>query len=186
MRIFQGIFSKVIHITPGRAESAAKRMMSPMKKLNGALLTLFGAAILLSACNGNNNGITTPPGSGSFCGGPPNQLEVLWPIPNSKNAPSGLGNIYVSTKGTLPPSNSFNFFLVPSNGLSTFTSTFFGVSQSQIPTPHATPSYSNPIYYASSLPPSYIIGPAQAVSLFWNNGGTGCTPHTLVSQFRTK
>jgi hypothetical protein len=97
-----------------------------------------------------------------------------------------LGNVYVSTKGQLPPSNNFNFFLVQSNGNSTFTGAFAGVSASQIPTPHASPSYANPVYYASSLPPSYIIGPSQAVSLYWNDGGTGCTPHTLVSSFRTK
>ena len=158
-----------------------------MKKSTSALFALFTVASLLAACNGNNNN-NNPPGSGSNCGGPPasNQLEVLYPIPGSKSAPPGLGNVYVSTKGQLPPSNSFNFFLVQSNGGSTFTSPFFGVSQSQIPSPHATPSYSNPVYYASSLPTSYFIGPSQAVSLFWNDGGTGCTPHVLVSTFKTK
>jgi hypothetical protein len=156
-----------------------------MKKSLGAFFALFTAAMLVSACNGGNNA-AAPPGTGQNCGGPPNNLEVLYPIPNSRNAPSALGNVYVSTKGQLPPSNNFNFFLVQSNGNSTFTGAFAGVSASQIPTPHASPSYANPVYYASSLPPSYIIGPSQAVSLYWNDGGTGCTPHTLVSSFRTK
>lgn len=158
-----------------------------MKKSNGAMMVLIAAG-LLAACN-SNNGFSNnpPPGTGSNCGGPPssNNLQVLYPIPNSKNAPAALGNIYVSTKGQLPPSNSFNFYVVQSNGLSTFTSPFFGISKSQIPTPHATPGYSKPIYYASSLPPSYIIGPNQSVSVFWNDGGTGCTPHFLVTSFRT-
>jgi hypothetical protein len=157
-----------------------------MKKSRGALI-LPVVAGLLAACNSYGGSTSPPPGTGSNCGGPPqaNQLEVLYPIPNSKNAPVALGNIYVSTKGQLPPSNSFNFYLVQANGFSTFTSAFFGISKSQIPTPHATPSYSKPIYYASSLPPSYIIGPAQPVSLLWNDGGTGCTPHYLVATFRT-
>ncbi|MBV9719990.1 MAG: hypothetical protein JOZ77_11775 [Candidatus Eremiobacteraeota bacterium] len=156
-----------------------------MKKSIGAILALTSAAVL-AACN--NNGNVSVPGQGQNCGGPPssNQLEVLWPIPNTKKAPPNVGNIYVSTKGTLPPSNSFNFYIVQSNGASTFTSTFYGISESAIPTPHAKPTYSNPTYYASSLPSSYIIGPKQPVSIFWNDGGTGCSPHVLVSSFTTK
>jgi hypothetical protein len=104
--------------------------------------------------------------------------------------PPGLGNIYISTKGQLPSSNQFNFFLSQSNGSSTFTGLFAGISESQIPTPHAKPSYSNPIYYASAIAgpygSSYIIGPSQSVSLFWNDGGRNCAPHFLVTSFRTK
>jgi hypothetical protein len=158
-----------------------------MKKSIGALFALFAAAGLLAACNGGSSS-STPPGTGTNCGGPPssNQLEVLYPIPGSYNAPPALGNIYVSTKGTLPPSNQFNFFLVQSNGASTFTSTFFGIPASKVPAPSATPSYPNPVYYASSLPSSYYIGPSQSVSLLWNDGGTGCTPHVQVSTFTTQ
>ena len=158
-----------------------------MNKPVASIATICAAAVLLSACNSNNS-IGTPPGTGQNCGGPPsaNQLEVLYPIPGSKKVPENLGNIYVSTKGTLPPSNQFNFVLVQSNGNSTGTSNFAPISESQIPTPHAKPSYPNPAYYASSLPPSYIIGPAQSVTLLWNDGGTGCTPHFVVSSFKTK
>jgi len=157
-----------------------------MKKSIGALFALISAAVLTAGCNNGN--VAAPPGTGTNCGGPPssNQLEVLFPKPNSVNAPVSLGNIYVSTKGLLPPNNQFNFFLVAANGMSTFTSNFFGISKSVIPEPHANPTYSNPIYYATSSPPSFIIGPAQAVSLLWNDGGTGCNPHFLVSSFRTK
>lgn len=155
-----------------------------MNKSIGALSAILTAATLLSACNGSNS--SPAPAPSSNCGGPPNQLEVLYPIPNSKNAPPALGNIYVSTRGGLPPSNSFNFYLVQSNGNSTFTGNFAQINKSQIPTPHANPTYSNPVYYASSLPPSYSIGPEQAVSLLWNDGGVNCSPHFLVASFKTK
>ncbi|MBV8196912.1 MAG: hypothetical protein JO263_02145 [Candidatus Eremiobacteraeota bacterium] len=161
-----------------------------MKYSIGAL-ALSTAAMLLAGCNGANSG-STPPGTGTNCGGPPsaNQLEVLYPIPGSKSAPPNLLNVYVSTKGALPPSNSFDFFLTQSNGKSTFTGLFAAVSPSQIPSPHKSPSYANPTYYASAVAgPSgsgYIIGPAQAVNLYWNDGGTGCTPHFLVSSFKTQ
>lgn len=160
-----------------------------MKKSIGALFVLATVA-MLSACNGNN-AITNPPGTGTNCGGPPsaNQLEVLYPIPGSKSAPPNLGNIYVSTKTALPPSNSFNFFLSQSNGTSTFTGPFTPINAGQIPTPHRNPSYSNPTYYASAIAgpfgSTYIIGPNQSVALFWNDGGTGCTPHVQVASFRT-
>jgi hypothetical protein len=162
------------------------RIFKAMKISNGALTAILATAVL-AGCNGANNGGSLPPGTGTNCGGPPsvNQLEVVFPAPGSKKAPQTLGNIYVATKGQLPPSNQFNFYLVQSNGASTYTSTFFGISESKIPPPHKTPTYSNPVYYASSLPPSYTIGPDQAVSLIWNDGGTGCNPHVLVSSFRT-
>jgi hypothetical protein len=165
------------------------RMFYRMKKSIGALIFLFSGLAALTACNGANNGSTPPPGTGTNCGGPPsaNQIEVLYPIPNTRKAPPTLSNIYIASKGQLPPSNQFNFFLLQSNGASTFTSLFFGVSASQIGNPHAKATYPNPVYYATSLPPSYPpIGPAQAVTLLWNDGGTGCTPHVQVSSFRTK
>lgn len=166
-----------------------------MRKPKGALLFLLSLAGVLAACNGANNGFPGPgptQGPTGNCGGPPssNQLEVLYPIPNSKNAPAGLANIYVSTKGQLPPSNEFDFLLSQSNGNSTFTGPFTGINESQIPKPHATPSYPNAVYYASAIAgpsgSSYVIGPNQAVDLFWNDGGRNCIPHFLVSTFRTK
>lgn len=154
-----------------------------MNRSIGAFLAVCAAAVGLAACNSNN--VTTPPGTGTNCGGPPNQLEVLFPKPKSKNAPPQLGNIYVSTNGALPPSNAFNFYLVQENGNATFTSQFYGISESKIPNPHKTPSYPHPVYYASSLPTSYFVGPNQTVTLLWNDGGTGCTPHVPVSSFTT-
>jgi hypothetical protein len=164
-----------------------------MKNSIGALSALVAVASLLAACNGNGALGPGPSPSSSpsgNCGGPPNQLQVLYPIPGSHNAPDGLANIYVSTKGPLPPSNQFNFFLSQSNSSSTFTGLFGTINPSQIPAPHATPSYPNPTYYASAIAgpygSSYTIGPDQAVALFWNDGGRNCIPHFLVASFKTK
>ncbi|MGA8576475.1 MAG: hypothetical protein WB609_12435 [Candidatus Cybelea sp.] len=164
-----------------------------MKKSIGAL-TVLCAAGMLAACNGNVIGAGPGPTSGPSgnCGGPPssNQLEMVYPIPNSKKAPPALANIYVATKGTLPPSNQFDFFLTQSNGGSTFTGPFSPINASQVPTPHAKPSYPNPTYYASAIAgpygSSYFIGPDQSVVLLWNNGGVNCTPHFQVASFHTK
>ena len=155
-----------------------------MKKSTGALFAILAASGILAACNSGNN-ITVPPGTGTNCGGPPssNQLEVLYPAPGSKVSPL-LQNIFISTKGQLPPNNQFNFFLVAGSS-SFFTSLFQGSSAKQIPDPHATPSYSNPVYYVTSLPYGVTLGTSQTVNIYWNDGGTGCSPHFLVSTFRT-
>ncbi len=155
-----------------------------MRKPTRVFITLCAAAAALVACNSNGN-VTVPPPIG-YCGPPPNNMEVLFPRPNARNVSPALGAIYVSTQGALPPSNSFDFAVAQSNGAQTLTSNFFQINQSQIPTPHPSPSYANPTYYATSIqPPSYIIGPDQSVSLLWNDAGTGCTPHFVVSSFRT-
>ena len=164
-----------------------------MNKSTGALFALLAATSVLAACNGTNNGLPGPgPTSGPTgnCGGPPsnNQLQVVRPIPGGKASPA-LSNIYIATKGGLPPSNQFDFFLSQSNGSSTYTGPFAQVNASQIPKPHATPKYANPTYYVSAIAgpygSTYIIGPHQAVSLLWNDGGRNCLPHFLVASFKT-
>lgn len=161
-----------------------------MKRLTGIITTLSAGA-LLAACNGTVYGPGPGPssGPGGNCGGPANQMEVLYPKENAKVG-TGLGNVYVSTKGALPPSNQFDFFLQQSNGTSTFTGNFAPVSESQIPNPHAKPTYSNPSYYATAIAGPYgtqpFLSPGQSVTLLWNDGGRNCTPHSVVSSFRTK
>ena len=163
--------------------------------MNKSLFSIIAAAAILAACNGTNNGFPGPgPTSGPVgnCGGPPasNQLQVVYPIPGSKNVSGQLNNVYIATKGTLPPSNQFDFFLTQSNGNSTYTSTFATVSESQIPNPHSKPKYANPTYYVSAIAgpygSGYIIGPHQSVNLLWNDGGRNCNPHFLVAAFRTR
>jgi hypothetical protein len=161
-------------------------MFYAMKNSIGPLVALAVAGSLLAACNGGNAYNNVPAGTGNNCGGPPgaNQVEVLYPKPGWKKAPPGLGTIYISTKGQLPAGSQYNLFLSQSNGGFSATSIFFGTSKSKLPTPHAEPSYPNPVYYATSLPPSYIIGPAQSVSVLWNIAN-GCTPRFQVSSFTT-
>jgi hypothetical protein len=169
-----------------------------MNKSTGALFALLAATAMLAACNGNNGyGPGPGPTSGPTgnCGGPPasNQLEVVYPIPGTKKAPIALGNIYIATKGGLPPSNEFDFYLTQSpggpSGASTFTGPFAQINESQIPPGHATPKYANPTWYKSAIlgaySSAYTIGPDQSVALLWNDGGRNCVPHFLVASFRT-
>lgn len=164
-----------------------------MKKSIGALFVLAASAGMLAACNGGNSiGPGPGPTSGPTgnCGAPPNQMEVVSPIPGSRKVSPNLGNIYVATKTALPPSNLFNFFIAESNGSSTYTGPFAPIAGSQLPQSHAKPSYPNPIYYASAIVGPYgsapWLSPDQAVTVLWNDGGRTCTPHTVVVSFHTK
>jgi hypothetical protein len=152
-----------------------------MKKSFSALALTLLAAAILTGCN-NNNGIYNPPGTGTNCGNPPNSLQVVYPIPGAKHVNPNITAIYVATNGTLPSGNSYNFFLNYSQGQQ-YTGNFTQISASSLPSPHATPTFSNPIYYATPL--QYPLGPIQGVQVFWNDGGTGCTPNVIVSTFAT-
>jgi len=165
-----------------------------MNKSIGALLILGLSAAVIAGCNSSSPYYAPTPGPPSGpCNGPANSMEVLYPIPGSKNAPSTLNNIYVSTSPALPPSNSFNFELMTNNPAlppSFYTGVFFGISESQIPTPHKSPTYPNPIYYATTIfgpsaPPSYSLGLDTTVVAYWNDGGTNCVPNVKVTSFTT-
>ncbi|MBV8332854.1 MAG: hypothetical protein JO029_09900 [Candidatus Eremiobacteraeota bacterium] len=166
-----------------------------MKRSTRALAG-FAAATLLAACNNNNNGGVSPtPGPG--CGNPPYNMEVLYPKPNAPKVPPTAQVFYVAVSQALPSGNQYDFWVVPSTGSPQYSvnqngqpvinqpgSGFFSVNASQIPFPHANPTFSNPQYYATGVP--YPIGPLTTVNLVWNDYGTGCNPNVIVSSFSTK
>jgi hypothetical protein len=167
-------------------------------KMSIRLLLATGAAAALAACNGNG-GIFGPsqPTPPPNCNGPAKNMEVLYPRPGAGHVPPTVSAVYVSTDAPLPAGNSFDLFasLAPS-GNTEYTvnragqpytgsgSGFFTVSASQIPQPHATPTYPNPTYYAT-LFQNGPIGPSTTVSLLWNDAGTGCNPNVVMSLFTT-
>ncbi len=111
----------------------------------------------------------------------PNKLEVLYPIPNTRKAPPALANIYVSTKGQLAAQQSVRLlFGAVERGDHVHRALYADQQVADSSNPHATPSYSNPCYYASAIAgpygSSYVIGPDQSVSLLWNNGGRELHP----------
>jgi hypothetical protein len=60
---------------------------------------------------------------------------------------------------------------------------FYATTAAAIPPNHVTPSYPNPIYYATNF--QFPVGPLQTVSLMWNDAGSGCTPNITVATFTT-
>lgn len=171
-------------------------MVGVMKRSFGVFFGALAAAVSLAACNNGNNNNNLPPGTGTNCGNPPYQLEVLYPKPNARAVAPNVGGVVVAFNHPLSSGNLYNLWVNESNGSSQFTSNgnggpvygpgsgFTSINASQIPTPHANPTYANPSYYATNF--SQVIGPAQSVNLYWNDGGLQCTPNIIVSSFRTK
>lgn len=168
-----------------------------MNRSTRALVGLI-AAVLLAACNNNNNnGLgPTPPTIGPNCPNPPFNMEVLYPKPNALNVPPTVNVFYVAFDQPLSAGNQYDFIVSSSNGnqqnstnqngqpISSPGSGFFSVSSTQIPFPHANPTYANPQYYATEVVSP--IGPLQTVNLVWNDVGTNCNPVQIVSSFTTK
>jgi predicted small secreted protein len=150
-----------------------------MKKSIGFLFTAMLAAGLLAGCNSNNS--TTPPGVGTNCGNPPAGFQVLYPRPNAGAIGPNVGGVYVAANPALPVGNSYDFFVVQTNGFTQHTSPF-ATYNGPIPTPHKSPPPGSTVYVTQFL---YPIGPLQGVNLYWNDGGTACTPNVIVSSFST-
>lgn len=152
-----------------------------MKKSIGIIFSVMLAAGLLAGCNGGgSNGGNN--GFGTNCGGPPTGFQVLYPRPSAPHVPpNNSGSIYVAANPALTVGNSYNFLATVSGGGSIGTGNFATYNGS-IPNPHVSPAPGSTIYVASFL---YPIGPLQTVQLFWNVGGSNCTPNVIVSTFTT-
>jgi predicted small secreted protein len=150
-----------------------------MKKSMTVLFASLLAAGLLAGCNSNNN--NTIPGGGTNCGGPPNGVEVIYPKPNARRVPSGVGSVWIAAKPSLPVGNQYDFFVVQTNLNQQTTGPFVQTNQ-PIPVPHVSPPAGAKVYYSSF---NYIIGPVQSVNLYWNIGGSACNPNVIVSSFST-
>ncbi len=152
-----------------------------MKK---SLVFLFAAALttaLTAGCNSNNNNNNN--GFGTACGAPPKGFQMLYPRNNAGKIPPGNANaIYVAFNPPLVVGNSYNLLASQSNGNQQFTNVF-ATYTGPIPSPHNSPSPGSTVYVSQvTVSP---IGPLQTVNLFWNNGGTGCTPNVIIGTFTT-
>jgi hypothetical protein len=152
-----------------------------MKKSLAFLFAAGLTAVVMTGCNSSSNNNNN--GFGTNCGAPPKGFQILYPRNNAGKIPPGNANsLYVAANPALIVGNSYNFLAVQSNGNQQFTSGF-ATYNGPIPSPHNSPSPGSTIYVANVVVSP--IGPLQTVNLYWNNGGTGCTPNVLVSSFTT-
>jgi hypothetical protein len=149
------------------------------KPFTYAIVAAAAAMTLLTGCNSNSG--TNNNGFGQNCGGPVNGIQLIHPVNGSTHANPAVSAVYVAATSTLPVGNQYNFFVVQSSGAQQYTSTFAHYT-GPIPKPYTSPPPGSTIYQTIIPQPP---GPLQSVNLYWNNGGTGCTPNTIVGSFTT-
>jgi hypothetical protein len=178
MPTYQGTSFNAIPICPEGRFALARGFATMQKLFSYSSAAAVAAVLLLTACNNNS---TNNNGFGSNCGGPPNSLQVIHPINGASKVNPAIQGIFVATNGALPIGNQFNFLIVQSSGAQQFTSTFAHYTGA-IPKPYTSPPPGSTIYETAIPQP---IGPLQSSNLYWNDGGTGCTPNVIVSSFTT-
>jgi hypothetical protein len=172
-------------------------MVKVMKRSLSVFLGTLATAAMLAGCNNGSSSAT--PTAGPPCGAAPYQMEVLYPIPGSSRVTPDVGipptQVFVATTTALPGGNQYDFQVSQSNGsvqlsvnnagqpVASTGSGFYATTLAAIPSPHVTPSYPSPVYYATNF--QYPVGPLQTVSLMWNDAGTGCTPNITLATFTT-
>jgi hypothetical protein len=148
-------------------------MKTPFAKSLG----FFVLALTLAACNSNNS--TNNPSTFPNCNAP-GSFAPIYPINGSTNVPDSIQFVYVASSVTL----GSQFMNVIGVGGALFPGNSFSqVPLSQVPTPHAKPGFSNPIYYVTAIP-NVSSGTTYAM-LLNNTNITNCQP-TQYMQFTTQ
>jgi hypothetical protein len=125
------------------------------------------------------------------------QYSLIYPVPSSTGNPTSLSEVVVATTGTLPGAwTSGSGWDVELNYTATgaypghaLGNEFATISPSAIPTPNATPSFSNPSYWQSSF--SYAanantpLPPGTTITATLNNLNSSCYPGVTIGTFST-
>lgn len=150
-----------------------------MKNLLAKILGLAGmaAALTLTACNGSNN--NNNPSNYPNCT-TPGSFAAIYPINGSSGVPSTIQTIYVASSVSL--GSQFQSVVGAPNGALYPGGGFTQVTLAQIPKPHASPGFSNPIYYSSFVG---TLAPSSTWTILFNNRNiSNCVP-TQFMQFTT-
>lgn len=146
-----------------------------MKRSLSFIAMIAVTPLLFAGCNNGGNpyyGPTPTPVNGPCI--PPASLVLVYPENGATSVPDSTTTIYIAVSTALAANNLFTLYVVgPSAWGSAYTNGFTQVNNtSTIPTPNTTPTYSNPVYYKTTIP--YTLTAASTFNLYWNNGGTTC------------
>lgn len=153
-----------------------------MKKII-SWLAVAAAAGTITACNGNN----TSPNPGS-CGSPSgvSQTVIVYPAPGATAVPDNFGQIVVGSTSSIP--SGWGVTVVDAFG-NVVNGNAFSTAPSPLPSPNASPTFSNPVYQTSTMQSGYqsVINTAgTTLSVFLNNLNSGCTPSVSLGTFTTQ
>jgi hypothetical protein len=137
-------------------------------------------SVLVAACNGYNNNPNVGP---TYCGNPAH-IVLVYPAPNATGVPNTIGIIYVAAPQSLGSSTTYALALLGPAGSGENTNPFTAVAASAVPTPSASPSFSNPHYYQSTL--TAPLSPSTEYAVQFNDTANFCTPNVSLGDFTTQ
>lgn len=156
--------------------------MKSLRLLLGALVVAAAAA--LAACNGNDGYTYVAPTPGPTCS-PGVAVQMIYPIPGATGVPDNPQQFVFAVASPLP--NNWNAYLNTSNSYQGGAYTIAGmetIAASQVPSPSATPSFSNPSYQSITLSAGFTSG--QTIYVWLNNQATSCRPLGPLGSFTTQ
>jgi len=146
---------------------------------------IFAAAAVLAACSSGPS--YTVPTPGPTCS-PATTVQMIYPVPGATGVPDAPQQIVFAVASPLP--SSWNLFLntadtLNATGYQGYTGAGFEtISAGQVPSPSATPSFSNPTYQSVTLAGALV---SKATYWVWvNNTATNCTPSGPLGSFTTQ
>lgn len=137
-------------------------------------------AALLTGCSGNGN---NPNSAGLPCGAPTGQFALVYPASGSTGIPDNLpGIVFGSTNGL---GASYQAVLLPAGASQPIDFEFIAPAPSPLPSPNALPTFKNPVYQESALPPGTLLPALTQIGVYLNDGNSNCTP-ILAGSFTTQ
>jgi hypothetical protein len=145
----------------------------------GVLFAVVAATAGMAACNSSSNSALTP------CVPPTGVTTVLvYPAPGSTGIPDNFGQVVLGSSGTGLPSSFQAVVFDTTGGMSGFTFNLVTPAASPLPTPAATPAFSNPLYQSSSSTDLYPWPQGHTLSVYLNDqSNQSCTPQTSLGSF---
>ncbi len=141
---------------------------------------LAAGAASIAGCSGNVN---NPNSAGLPCGAPKGSFALVYPASGSTAIPDNLpGIVFGSTNGL---SGSYQAVLLPAGASEPIDFEFVAPAPSPLPSPNALPTFKNPIYQESALPPGTLLPTATQIGVYLNDGNSNCTP-ILAGSFTTQ
>jgi hypothetical protein len=161
------------------------------------LSCLVALAVLTIAAVGCGGGCSNC-GTISACTVPAGmQYSMVYPAPNSTGNPTSLSQVAIATSGTLPSDwTSGSGWDIELNYTATgaypghaLGNEFAATSLGAVPTPNATPSFANPVYWQSAF--SYAanantpLPPGTLITATLNDLNSSCYPGVTIGTFST-
>ena len=140
----------------------------------------FAVAVSAAAIAAGCGPQPLPPGVTSFC---PNSqtIAMVYPAPGATGVPDNLAGIVIAAQGTLDSGS--NTVVVPAGNVGSISFSYLSSPPSPLPTPNATPGFTNAQYSFSSA--TQTLAASTTINAYYNDT-SGVCQEVFLGAFNTK